>query len=405
MNQINQTPVETESGILLYGQKDYAPVATRLNQARSENKNWSNLRDVIFADGFRCVTRARFFSEDGRILATGHAEELYNASPINIDSAMPCGETSATGRAMAFLGYLPSQYDLNPVEIDGRMYPKVLARVAEFRAQFPNFSVITEIIRHFPHYYLVRCTILDEKGRAVSNAHMEGWRSPDTRDVRYLSLLEDIETSSVGRALGFFLAFRSPSTAQIATAEEIMAARARRAEYYRSQQQPSLPGQYPHGSYQQPLDTPPPLPVHHNEPVYAPQYHEPDSDPVHGAGPSNDQASSPAQNAPAPSVGPAVPVSPASPEEVKKSNLTAAKHKAREIANQLIGLGFKDETAGNVDRNNPPAHACFFGEIFPAYLRVVVYCPLDCPLSPQLQQFRFGQDMADPAFWYLDFRY
>jgi hypothetical protein len=43
---------------------------------------------------------------DGKHVSTGHSEEKRNASKINQTSALENCETSATGRALAFLGFI-----------------------------------------------------------------------------------------------------------------------------------------------------------------------------------------------------------------------------------------------------------------------------------------------------------
>ena len=84
--------------------KDYVDVATRIQafrqmypEGRIETEMLSNENGIV-------VFKATACSEDGRILATGHASENQNASMINKTSYVENAETSAIGRALGNLG-------------------------------------------------------------------------------------------------------------------------------------------------------------------------------------------------------------------------------------------------------------------------------------------------------------
>ena len=54
--------------------------------------------------------KATISDEQGRVRATGHAEEVRASSQINKTSALENAETSAIGRALAALGYAGTEF-------------------------------------------------------------------------------------------------------------------------------------------------------------------------------------------------------------------------------------------------------------------------------------------------------
>jgi len=85
--------------------KEYRTVALRVGEFRKDHPEKGLLADIISADDSRVVIKASIVGEDGRVLATGHAEESRNGSQINKTSALENCETSAIGRALAAFGY------------------------------------------------------------------------------------------------------------------------------------------------------------------------------------------------------------------------------------------------------------------------------------------------------------
>lgn len=85
--------------------KEYKTVALRVGEFRADHPDKGLLADIISADDNRVVIKASIVGEDGRVLATGHAEESRNGSQINKTSALENCETSAIGRALAAFGY------------------------------------------------------------------------------------------------------------------------------------------------------------------------------------------------------------------------------------------------------------------------------------------------------------
>ena len=111
------------------------------------------------------------------------------------------------------------------VSLHGKEYSTVAKRLKEFRAVYPaheGWSIETTISRAEDHV-LGYAEIKGPDGRVVATGYAEEDR---TRGVNKTSAVENAETSAVGRALAFF-GFLG---VDIATDEEIEAAKAAQAE-------------------------------------------------------------------------------------------------------------------------------------------------------------------------------
>ena len=89
--------------------KDYATVAHRLAIARRNlGIELDITTKIIHLDNEKAVVQADIFLE-GKHVSTGLAEEFRSASRINQTRALENAETSAVGRALAFLGIINDQ--------------------------------------------------------------------------------------------------------------------------------------------------------------------------------------------------------------------------------------------------------------------------------------------------------
>jgi hypothetical protein len=92
-----------EDGIIEIHGKQYQTVARRLTDFRVEHPDWGIETDLLeSADYVRM--KATIKNEEGRVIATGYAEENRAVGSINKTSAVENSETSCVGRALAFLG-------------------------------------------------------------------------------------------------------------------------------------------------------------------------------------------------------------------------------------------------------------------------------------------------------------
>lgn len=84
--------------------KDYAEVNQRVKAFRFLYPTGTITTELVSDDGEKCIFRATAADEDGKILGTGTAFELKSSSFINKTSYIENCETSAVGRALAWLG-------------------------------------------------------------------------------------------------------------------------------------------------------------------------------------------------------------------------------------------------------------------------------------------------------------
>ena len=96
--------MSAQAGIVEIHGKTYRTVAFRIAEFREAHPDWSIVTELVSADDERVVMQASIYLGDGKIVSTGYAEESRSASQINRTSALENCETSAVGRALAFLG-------------------------------------------------------------------------------------------------------------------------------------------------------------------------------------------------------------------------------------------------------------------------------------------------------------
>ena len=86
--------------------KDYITVAERIDKFRKDAAFLGfAIKTKIISNTEYVVVRAKIIDSDGKVVATGTAEENRNDGHINQTSALENCETSAVGRALAFLGF------------------------------------------------------------------------------------------------------------------------------------------------------------------------------------------------------------------------------------------------------------------------------------------------------------
>ena len=84
----------------------YLTVARRVDDFRKSEdfKGWSIETELVSAEDSMVVVKSTIRDSDGKVAATGYAEEDRSFGKINKTSALENCETSAVGRALAFLG-------------------------------------------------------------------------------------------------------------------------------------------------------------------------------------------------------------------------------------------------------------------------------------------------------------
>lgn len=84
--------------------KEYVEVNTRIKYFRQNFKDWSLTSEIIELTGETVLIKAVIRNPEGRIIASGYAQEEKSSSYINKTSYIENCETSAWGRALGNLG-------------------------------------------------------------------------------------------------------------------------------------------------------------------------------------------------------------------------------------------------------------------------------------------------------------
>lgn len=90
---------------------------------------------------------------------------------------------------------------LKSIPVKGNNYVQVNERVKAFRMICPNGSITTEIVALDEGVVTMRTTIMDEGGLILATGYAQEKESSSY--INKTSFIENCETSSVGRALGF----------------------------------------------------------------------------------------------------------------------------------------------------------------------------------------------------------
>lgn len=93
-----------DDGVVKIHGKEYLTVARRINDFRAKHSDYGVHTEILSIDSDTVVCRAVITDAEGRQLSSGIAEEHRKSSKINQTSATENCETSAVGRALAFLG-------------------------------------------------------------------------------------------------------------------------------------------------------------------------------------------------------------------------------------------------------------------------------------------------------------
>lgn len=105
---------------------------------------------------------------------------------------------------------------IKKIEVKGKAYACVAARVAAFREMCPDGCISTEIISMADGMVLMKSTVTDETGNVLATGM--AYEKEESSYINKTSYIENCETSAVGRALGML---GIGSDEQMASAEEV----------------------------------------------------------------------------------------------------------------------------------------------------------------------------------------
>lgn len=89
---------------------------------------------------------------------------------------------------------------MRTINIKGKEYVPVTERVKHFKENYPEYTLLTEIVSMDDTSVTMKATVYDKEGRAVATGHANEERG--SSNINKTSYVENCETSCIGRALG-----------------------------------------------------------------------------------------------------------------------------------------------------------------------------------------------------------
>lgn len=127
----------SNTGVINIHGREYQTVALRITTFRQSHPFHSLTTEIVTRDEEWVVMRATVSDPDGRVIATGHAEERRTASQINKTSALENCETSAIGRALAAFGIGGTEF-ASADEVANAIHQQATPHVAESKPVLPS---------------------------------------------------------------------------------------------------------------------------------------------------------------------------------------------------------------------------------------------------------------------------
>ena len=89
---------------------------------------------------------------------------------------------------------------MKTIDIKGKDYVPVTERLIYFKKRYPDWRIITEIIKLDQQFVLMKASVIDSEGITRTTAH--AYEKENSSFINKTSYIENCETSAVGRALG-----------------------------------------------------------------------------------------------------------------------------------------------------------------------------------------------------------
>lgn len=99
-----------DTGIVKIHNKEYFTVAKRVGLFRNDFENWTISTEIISINDKYVIMKCIISDETGRLISSGHAEEIRGSTTINKTSALENCETSCIGRALAAFKYAGTEF-------------------------------------------------------------------------------------------------------------------------------------------------------------------------------------------------------------------------------------------------------------------------------------------------------
>lgn len=162
--------------------KDYVQVTERVKAFRMLIPDGAITTTIASLDENMIVMQATAMDAEGKVLSTGTAYEVKNASNINKTSYIENCETSAVGRCLAFLGIgidlsIASAEELeNALEQQESQEPTIETAVKAAGSP-TNEDMLEVLYKHYP------------KGSDVLNKLLQGWNLTSVDELNTAQLL------------------------------------------------------------------------------------------------------------------------------------------------------------------------------------------------------------------------
>jgi len=165
------------AGVIQIHGKDYKTVAYRLSAFRDQHPDWTIKTEIVGSDENTVTMRSSIFNGE-TLISTGHALEDKNLNRINSVSHVEVCETSAIGRALAFVhgDYLGSSVS-SADELVGAMNQQ---NEKDLYQQFSRH--MQAVHRHQDSLTAIRNFLIEEN----LSAALEAWREIGEDDMRLL---------------------------------------------------------------------------------------------------------------------------------------------------------------------------------------------------------------------------
>lgn len=152
-DRVEYVPITNEKGQT----RNYETVASRLHRFRTDHPDWAIHTEVwaVTDEVVRVKASIGFYDAAGLgfiILSQANAEEYRAASDINATSALENCETSALGRALAFIGYGSPNSIASAEEVVGAK-----AKAQAFGAAKPGALILLQTAAKVSYAALERC--------------------------------------------------------------------------------------------------------------------------------------------------------------------------------------------------------------------------------------------------------
>lgn len=130
--------------VIIHG-NEYATVALRIQEFRKVHPKWEISTEIVEVNDQKVIMQARIYSDEQKCVATAHAEEKRDSSPINKTSCLLNCETSAVGRALSFAGFGGSDFIASAEEMVSALTKEVSPEVEKLKKELSGCGNLKEL--------------------------------------------------------------------------------------------------------------------------------------------------------------------------------------------------------------------------------------------------------------------